>query len=183
MDAGWRTRKRQTAKLRADERREDTRAAAGLGGGEGRGRTPANPGPPGGGDQSRYRYVSQRRRSEALGPSVALAAVKGAESEDPGGDFGSGTRGCLGAEAAASEGAVCPERGSLRGAGQEVSRQPGVAGARVGRAMVSGLEVVDESFGSPAAGAPAAPRKGSGRSNAGVPGAVGHRRFAQTSVF
>uniref|UniRef100_M3YIM2 Uncharacterized protein n=1 Tax=Mustela putorius furo TaxID=9669 RepID=M3YIM2_MUSPF len=123
MDAGWRTRKRQTAKLRADERREDTRAAAGLGGGEGRGRTPANPGPPGGGDQSRYRYVSQRRRSEALGPSVALAAVKGAESEDPGGDFGSGTRGCLGAEAAASEGAVCPERGSLRGAGQELCQE------------------------------------------------------------
>lgn len=75
---------------------------------------------------------------------------------------------------------MCPELGSLRGAGKEVSRQPGVAGTRLGRVMVSGLEVVDESFGSPAAGAPADPRKGSGLSNAGVPGAVGYRRFAQT---
>lgn len=80
MNAGWRTTKRQTARLRAVKQREDTRAATGLGGGEGRDRLASNPSPPGGDGQSgslrklTARLLVARR-------SVALAALKEAESE------------------------------------------------------------------------------------------------------
>lgn len=65
-----------------DERREDTRAAAGLGGGRGAGPEAANPGPPGRGGQS-HAVRKLTAPLPGVGQSAAGAAEKEAESETP----------------------------------------------------------------------------------------------------